>query len=428
MTRDLHRPLREAWIVEAVRTPIGRYGGALASRPARRPCRARDPGGRRALRHRPGAHRGRDPRLRQPGRRGQPQRRADGAAARRAAGRGRRPDRQPAVRQRAPGDQLRGPRDRGRRRRRVHRRRRRVDDPRAVRHGQARGGLGPRRARARRHDARLALHQPEAGRDALPVLDGRDRRERRRAAGEVSARERQDAFALRVAPAGRRGDRGRPLRRPDRARRRCPRRRATRSSSRATSIRAPTPRRRRWPSCGRRSARAAPSRPATARASTTARRRCSSSRRTARARARACGRWRASSPRPSPASTRRHGHRPGPGHAQGARAGRASTVADLDLVELNEAFASQSIACIDELGLDPAKVNVNGGAIALGHPLGMSGGRLITMLVHELRRTRRPVRPRDDVHRRRPGDRDGRRAHRRLSSRRAVSRTQRSAP
>ena len=62
-------------------------------------------------------------------------------------------------------------------------------------------------------------------------------------------------------------------------------------------------------------------------------------------------------------------------------------VDDLDLVELNEAFASQSLVCIDELGLDPAKVNVNGGAIALGHPLGMSGGRLITMLIHELRRT-----------------------------------------
>jgi 3-oxoadipyl-CoA thiolase len=63
------------------------------------------------------------------------------------------------------------------------------------------------------------------------------------------------------------------------------------------------------------------------------------------------------------------------------------TAADLDLIELNEAFASQSIVCIDELGLDPARVNVNGGAIALGHPLGMSGARLITMLTHELRRT-----------------------------------------
>ncbi|MEO8570661.1 MAG: acetyl-CoA C-acyltransferase [Chloroflexota bacterium] len=62
-------------------------------------------------------------------------------------------------------------------------------------------------------------------------------------------------------------------------------------------------------------------------------------------------------------------------------------VEELDLVELNEAFASQSLVCIDELGLDPAKVNVNGGAIALGHPLGMSGARLITMLTHELRRT-----------------------------------------
>jgi acetyl-CoA C-acetyltransferase len=63
------------------------------------------------------------------------------------------------------------------------------------------------------------------------------------------------------------------------------------------------------------------------------------------------------------------------------------TAAELDLVELNEAFASQSIVCINELGLDSARVNVNGGAIALGHPLGASGGRLITMLVHELRRT-----------------------------------------
>ncbi len=62
-------------------------------------------------------------------------------------------------------------------------------------------------------------------------------------------------------------------------------------------------------------------------------------------------------------------------------------VDDLDIIELNEAFASQSLACIDELGLNPAKVNPNGGAIALGHPLGMSGGRLITMLTHELRRT-----------------------------------------
>jgi len=60
--------------------------------------------------------------------------------------------------------------------------------------------------------------------------------------------------------------------------------------------------------------------------------------------------------------------------------------AEVDLVELNEAFASQSLAVVRELGLDPAKVNVNGGAIAIGHPLGMSGARLVVTLLHELRR------------------------------------------
>jgi 3-oxoadipyl-CoA thiolase len=69
-----------------------------------------------------------------------------------------------------------------------------------------------------------------------------------------------------------------------------------------------------------------------------------------------------------------------------ARAGLE--VADLDLIELNEAFASQSLEVIRELGLDPESVNVNGGAIALGHPLGMSGARLVVSLLHELRRRR----------------------------------------
>ncbi len=67
-----------------------------------------------------------------------------------------------------------------------------------------------------------------------------------------------------------------------------------------------------------------------------------------------------------------------------ARAG--VEVGDLDLVELNEAFASQSLQVIHDLGLDPEKVNVNGGAIAIGHPLGMSGARLVVTLLHELRR------------------------------------------
>jgi acetyl-CoA acetyltransferase family protein len=59
---------------------------------------------------------------------------------------------------------------------------------------------------------------------------------------------------------------------------------------------------------------------------------------------------------------------------------------DLDLIELNEAFAAQSLACIDELGLPMDRVNVNGGAIALGHPLGCSGAKLTTTLVHEMQR------------------------------------------
>jgi acetyl-CoA C-acetyltransferase len=62
------------------------------------------------------------------------------------------------------------------------------------------------------------------------------------------------------------------------------------------------------------------------------------------------------------------------------------SVNELDLVELNEAFASQSLVCIRELGLDPDKVNVNGGAIAIGHPLGCSGARLSTTLLHEMKR------------------------------------------
>lgn len=66
---------------------------------------------------------------------------------------------------------------------------------------------------------------------------------------------------------------------------------------------------------------------------------------------------------------------------------RASlSVANLDLIELNEAFASQSLACIHDLGLDPSKVNVNGGAIALGHPLGCSGVRISSTLIHEMKR------------------------------------------
>jgi acetyl-CoA acetyltransferase len=66
--------------------------------------------------------------------------------------------------------------------------------------------------------------------------------------------------------------------------------------------------------------------------------------------------------------------------------GRAGwRVQDLDLVELNEAFAAQALACIRSLELDPAKVNVNGGAIALGHPIGSSGARLVATLTHAMK-------------------------------------------
>src|SRR5690606_2416052 len=63
------------------------------------------------------------------------------------------------------------------------------------------------------------------------------------------------------------------------------------------------------------------------------------------------------------------------------------TVADLDLVESNEAFAAQSLCVLRDLGLDPAQVNVNGGAIAIGHPIGASGARILTTLVHALKNT-----------------------------------------
>ena len=68
-----------------------------------------------------------------------------------------------------------------------------------------------------------------------------------------------------------------------------------------------------------------------------------------------------------------------------ARAGLS--IADMDLIELNEAFAAQAIACIRELGADPAKVNIYGGGIALGHPLGCTGAKILTTLIHALGRT-----------------------------------------
>ena len=79
------------------------------------------------------------------------------------------------------------------------------------------------------------------------------------------------------------------------------------------------------------------------------------------------------------------------------------TLDQIDLIELNEAFAAQSLAVIKVLGLDRGKVNVNGGAIALGHPLGCTGAKLTATLLHEMRRRASPLRHGDHVRRRRHG-------------------------
>ena len=81
-------------------------------------------------------------------------------------------------------------------------------------------------------------------------------------------------------------------------------------------------------------------------------------------------------------------HGPGTDSATQKALKRAKLTFDqIDLIELNEAFAAQAIACIRELKLDPARVNIYGGAIALGHPLGATGARVLTTLLYALRRT-----------------------------------------
>ena len=79
-----------------------------------------------------------------------------------------------------------------------------------------------------------------------------------------------------------------------------------------------------------------------------------------------------------------HGHRPGPRDASSALEKAGWTIADLDLIEANEAFAAQALSVGKELGWDADKVNVNGGAIAIGHPIGASGARVLTTLIYEM--------------------------------------------
>ena len=382
-----HRPLREAWIVDAVRTPIGRYGGALASvRPDDLAAR-RHRGGRRADRASTAAlDRRRRLRLRQPGRRGQPQRRAHGRAPRRAA------------RSRSPGRPSTGCAARGCRRSTRRRTRSRVGDGDVFIAGgvesmtrapfvmlKAEGAVGPRRTRDGGHDARLAVRQPADAGGVPADLAGRDRRVRRRAvdglaraAGRVRARE---------PAARRRGDRGRAASTASSCRSASPAARAPSTVvDRDEHPRADTSRR------GAGGAQAGvPGRRHGHRRQQLGhqrrrRRRCCSSRRSGRATLGLRPMARVVATAVAGVAPGRDGHRPDPRRAQGARAGRPrASATSTSSSSTRRSPARRSPAC-DELGLDPARVNVNGGAIALGHPLGASGARLVTTLVHELAR------------------------------------------
>ena len=83
------------------------------------------------------------------------------------------------------------------------------------------------------------------------------------------------------------------------------------------------------------------------------------------------------------------------------------TIGDIDLVEINEAFAAQVIPSYRDLGIDLDRLNVNGGAIAVGHPFGMTGARITGTLINSPPVARQAVRPGDHVRRRRPGHGDG---------------------
>ena len=116
------------------------------------------------------------------------------------------------------------------------------------------------------------------------------------------------------------------------------------------------------------------------------------------------------------AVARDHGPRPGGGEPAGRSRNAGMSIDDIDLVEINEAFAAQVIPSADELGVEWDRLNVHGGAIALGHPFGMTGARITTTLLNALTDEGQDLRPRDDVRRRRPGHGDGDRAPQ-LSSR-----------
>ena len=375
---------RRAVVVSACRTPFGRYGGALSAvRPDDLAALVVAEAVRRAgcARRR---HRGRRLRGGQPVGRGQPQRRTHGGAARGAACRGRRPDRQSPVRLRAAGDRVGGARDPGGRRRPLRRRRRRVDDPRAARHAEARVGLPARRSHALRHDARLALRQSADARALRRRLDGRDRRERRRALRGLTRG--SGRLGAAIAGSGMRRPRPSIASSASSCPSRCPARKGPstlverdehpRPDTTAEKLAALRPAFREGGSVTAGNAAgindgaaalvvaeegyAARPWPAGARGD----------RRERGRRRRACrdGR-RARSPPCARCSTRA-------GLARG----------DLDRIELNEAFASQVLASIRELGLDDERVNVNGGAIARRPPARRQRRAPGGLAVHELER------------------------------------------
>ena len=391
-------------MIDAVRTPIGRYGGALATvRPDDLAAIAL-----RAIVERTGVAPAAidDVYFGAANQSGEDNRNVARMAVLLAglAGRGSRRDRQPALRFEPSGDQLGSAGDRVRRRRRHDRRRRRVDDARAVRSAEE---------RRRRSAAAQQLFDTVLG---WRMINPKMPAEWTISLGETAenvaerygiTREEQDRFAfesqMKCKAAIERGA-------FDGEMVPVPLDRSAARGRRATSIRARK----------RRSKRLAKLKPAFKADGTRyggqlvgnqrRRRGAPALRGGDRARAWVCGRWRASSP------ARRAGVAPdvmglGPIPATRKALERAGMRVDkLDLIEINEAFAAQAIACMRELRARSAKTNVNGGAIALGHPLGASGARIATTLLHEMRRRGGALRAGDDVHRRRPRHRNGFRA------------------
>ena len=294
------------------------------------------------------------------------------------------------------GDRLRGRTRDVRLRVGDRRRRHRVDEPGADgrqqdraepdAHGHLSGRVSEHRARRRESRARVGHFARGTGRVCAPQPSARAGRDRR-AAGSPTR-----SFRVHGHVAGRAdGER--------RERPKTPRR----STFASTKDRGATRRPRRWPNCGRRFTPRAPSPPATRRRRATAPPR-SSSCRPASARERGL----------TPLGPLRRPSRPPASSRSASASARCRpfrkalklaglTLDQIDLVELNEAFAAQVLACLKELPIDPERLNVNGGAIALGHPLGCTGAKLTTTIAARDEAPQSALRHGHDVRRRRHG-------------------------